>query len=217
MTNQTVTLENLETKTTKELLAFYNAHNVDAPVAKFADLKTARRRVTAVLESLAIIDAQGGDHEDGVIVEPAAPAAPVHKTRASRKVVAAPETDINAGKADDEISEADARAELELLKLAATTGKTKVGAKSGLTLSQAIAASWNDPLVAQKRMTRHGVSVTVNGKSGEFKSARSAFEQLGLPTSKCIRFRMALKAAGEAIFEHDGQQYHFAIVELSGE
>lgn len=208
MTTQ-ITLETLETATTKELLAFYNAHNVDAPVAKFADLKTARRRCKAILESLAIIAEQGGDIETGAIVEPKAI---VHKTRESRAVnPGAMLTDINAAMAEEDITEEDARRELELLKLNKEESAKKIGAKSGLTLSQAISQSWADPLVAQKRMTRHSVAVSINGKVGEFKSCGAAFEALKLPMTKCIRFRMTLKAHGAAIFEHNGESYHFSI------
>lgn len=207
-----VTRETVSTVSTKELVVFFNAHNVDKPVAKFADRKTAERRVLALLDSLDIIAAQGGDVEDNKIVD----TTPVHKTRASRQVTPV-DTDINADKADDEITEADARAELELLKAAATEKKTKPSKASGLTLSAAIAQSWHDPLVAQKRMTRHAVIVTCNGSSDEFKSVRAAFSTLGLPDSKHIRFRMKVKELGAAVFEHEGQKYHFATTEATDE
>lgn len=205
MTTPIVTRETLTTVAMKDLVVFYNAHNVDKPVAKFADRKTAERRVSAILDSLDIIAAQGGDVEDGKLVD-----APVMKTRASREVNPGTMlTDINAAIAEDEITEEDARRELELLKKAKVNATVKTGAKSGLTLSAAIAASWNDPLVAQKRMTRHGVTVTCNGNSAEYKSVRAAFGTLGLPDSKHIRFRMLVKANGSAVFEFNGEKYHF--------
>lgn len=40
---------NVSTATTAELVAFYNEHNADKPVKKFADRKTAERRVSALL------------------------------------------------------------------------------------------------------------------------------------------------------------------------
>lgn len=39
--------------TTKELVAFYNAENPDAPIKKFADRKTAERRCAALIKQLA--------------------------------------------------------------------------------------------------------------------------------------------------------------------
>lgn len=42
---------NVSTATTAELVAFYNEHNADKPVKKFADRKTAERRVSALLET----------------------------------------------------------------------------------------------------------------------------------------------------------------------
>lgn len=204
------TIDDVQAATTKALVAFYNAHNVDSPVAKFSDRKTAERRVMAVIKSLEIIAEQGGDVESGELVETAV----VHKTRASRAVNPEPESP-NAHIAEDEITEEQALAELALMKARDATAKTtpKVGAKSGLTLSQAIAASWADPSVAAARMTRHGVVVTCNGSTGEFKSVRAAFSALGLPDSKHIRFRMKVKELGQAIFEHEGQKYHFSTTE----
>jgi hypothetical protein len=210
-TSNIVTLENINEVTTKELVAFYNAHNVDAPVAKFADRKTAERRVKALLESLAIIATQGGDVEDATaIVEPKEPAAKVHKTRKPREVVAqfvSPNADIP----EEKITEAQALEELRLMREASAAKSTAKSSKTGLSLSAAIAASWVDPEVAAKRMTRNGVTVTVNGKSAEFKSVRTAFAELKLPDAKHIRFRMLVKKEGRAIFEHNGQSYLFVL------
>lgn len=43
---------NVSTATTAELVAFYNEHNADKPVKKFADRKTAERRVSALLATV---------------------------------------------------------------------------------------------------------------------------------------------------------------------
>lgn len=204
------TIADVQEATMKELVAFYNAHNVDAPVARFSDRKTAERRVCAVLESLRIIAEQGGDHETGTL----APEATVHKTRKSREVKPEAESP-NAHIPEDEITEEQARAELELMKANKAKGPAK-SASTGLSLSAAIAQSWQDPAVAQARMTRHGVYVTVNGKTAGFKSVRSAFGSLGLPDSKHIRFRMLVKAEGAAIFEWNGQKYHFSLTAPEG-
>lgn len=208
-----VTRANVSEVATKDLVAFYNAHNVDKPVAKFADRKTAERRVLSIMDSLDIIAQQGGDVEDGKLVE----GAPVHKTRASRAVK--PDTFVspNADVPDEELTDEQIRQELEALKNHKEETKAKVGAKSGLTLSAAIAKSWTDPVIADKRMQRNGVTVTCNGSSDEFKSVRAAFATLGLPDAKHIRFRMKVKEAGKAIFEHNGQSYLFELTEETGE
>lgn len=213
MTTQ-ITLDTYTEATTKELVAFYNAHNVDKPVAKFADRKTAERRVKAVLDSLAIIADQGGDHDDTTAIVDAD--VTVHQTRASR-VVTEEFVSPNADVPEDEITEEQALAELAAMREASKTSKTKTSKSSGLTLSMAIAASWNEPGVKEKRMTRNGVLVTVNGKTGDFKSVRAAFAELGLPDSKHIRFRMLVKKEGVAIFEHNGIKYKFTLAAEAAE
>lgn len=61
----------------------------------------------------------------------------------------------------------------------------------------AIAASWTDAETARKRKTRHVVRVTdAAGRRVEYGSVRKAFIALGLPLGQHIKFRMALKAAG---------------------
>ncbi len=82
--------------------------------------------------------------------------------------------------------------------------------------SEGVAASWADPEVAQARLTRDAVFVTVDGETQEFTSTRAAFRFFRLPPNKCIRFRMKLKEAnrdkGTGLdFEHEGLVYTFAI------
>jgi len=210
MTTQ-ITLDTLTEATTKELVAFYNAHNVDKPVAKFADRKTAERRVKAILETLLTESLLNNDDLPESAPVDVAPVV-VHKTRASREVVES-FVSPNADVPENEITEEMALAELAAMKAASAGKKESKGSKTGLTLGQAIAASWLDDGVAAKRMTRNGVMVTVNGKSAEFKSVRTAFAELGLPDAKHIRFRMLVKAEGQAIFEFNGQSYLFALTE----
>ncbi len=59
------------------------------------------------------------------------------------------------------------------------------------------AASWADPDVRTARTTRNGCRV---GRQ-DYPSVRAAFEALGLPLAKHIRFRAELKAKGRATFE----------------
>lgn len=75
------------------------------------------------------------------------------------------------------------------------------------TAAEGIAASWNDPVVAEKRSTRH--TVLVNGE--EFESFRKAWAACGFDDRKHIKNRMALKTngtltVGEFKFEL-GEQY----------
>lgn len=96
---------------------------------------------------------------------------------------------------------AEARVQAVLDRLAATAPKR--------TLSEAIAASWENPVIAAKRSTRH--AVLVNGS--EHRSVLAAFRALRLPVAKHIPFRMALKEAGEKVFEHGAKRFAFQIVE----
>lgn len=75
--------------------------------------------------------------------------------------------------------------------------KAKKEATEPVDRSAAIAASWADPEVRAKRAER--THVKVNGV--EYPSVRQAFQALGLPDSKHIKFRMELKSAGKLAFE----------------
>jgi hypothetical protein len=77
----------------------------------------------------------------------------------------------------------------------------------------AIAASWQDKAVAERRAQRHAVRVQApNGGEGNYKSVREAFMILALPLGQHIRFRGALKAAGRA----EIQGHQFRLVERQG-
>lgn len=73
--------------------------------------------------------------------------------------------------------------------------------------SAAIAKSWEDPAVAAKRAERNAV------KAGNkvYRSVKQAFEDLGLPLSKHIRFRMELKSVGTMTFKHEGRSITFHV------
>lgn len=80
------------------------------------------------------------------------------------------------------------------------------------SLSASIAKSWNDPVVAEKRLTRNGVIAYVGDEAIEFKSLRVAFAALRLPDSKHIAFRQILKAEKEATFTFGKTSIKFALV-----
>ena len=76
------------------------------------------------------------------------------------------------------------------------------------TLSEAITESWKNPEIAAKRATRN--SVKADGI--EYRSVREAFRALRLPIAKHIPFRMALKAAGRAVFEAGEKKVKFVLL-----
>jgi hypothetical protein len=81
--------------------------------------------------------------------------------------------------------------------------------KGAADRSASIAASWKDPKVAAARATRHAVVVAdSDGNKQTFRSVRQAFEALGLPLGRHIKFRGALKAAGKQ--ETDGFKFKLA-------
>jgi hypothetical protein len=182
---------------TKELVQFWNAHNADATIKKFADRKTAERRCLALVATLPEKE------------EVAKTDLPVHKTRNASKAKAeeAPAAD---AKPEEEVTEEEALAELRQMREKAKTAPAK-------DLGKAIAASWGDAEVAAARMTRHNVTVTVNGKTTEHRSVRTAFAEFGLPDSKHIRFRMKLKEEGALAFEHNGIVYEFRAFEANAD
>lgn len=78
--------------------------------------------------------------------------------------------------------------------------------------SDGISASWRDESIKKARTTRNKVQVEWKGGKEVFRSAGAAFAALGLPNSKCIRFRLKLKASGAETFEHNGDKYNFTLV-----
>lgn len=172
---------------TAELVAFFNAHCsiVGAkPVAKFADRKTAERRVAELVAALpkpakteAAKYTQGTcpkccDSQNGItcgeVIELHGHQKIINEHQATCHVCGH-EFDYDTGKA--------------LRK----RGAVNPGA------AKQIAESWKDSHVAAARVARH--SVSVDGKP--FTSVRVAFIELSLPLGTHIKFRMALKAAGK--------------------
>lgn len=172
---------------TAELVAFFNANCSIAgvkPVAKFADRKTAERRVTELVAKLpkpAKTEAANyvvgtcpkcGDSQNGItcgrVIEVGGHQKVINEHQAMCHVCGH-EFDCETGKA--------------LRK----RGAVNPGA------AKQISESWKDSGVAAARVTRH--SVKVDGVA--YTSARVAFIELGLPLGTHIKFRMALKAAGK--------------------
>jgi hypothetical protein len=86
--------------------------------------------------------------------------------------------------------------------------------KPARTLSDAVKESWTDPDVAAARRLRHGVSVA----GTKYRSVRKAFQELNLPESKHIPFRLRLKEKGRATFQSaDGTAHTFVLLKDKNE
>lgn len=204
---------NVTTAKTSELVAFYNEHNPSKPVKKFADRATAEKRVAALIASLEALAAPSNELEvpepkrevieDSRGVPLSVPPVKTHKARAVVKKSEPTQEQIDA--MSDEEYEAWVKGDLNAPK----GEDAPTSSASRRSNSAGIAASWNDPTVAEKRLTRDGVMV--HGV-GEFKSVRAAFAALNLPDSKHIRFRMKLKEAKKLEFVFGTAAYTFEIV-----
>lgn len=188
---------NVSSAKTSELLAFYNEH-ADKPVNKFTNLETARRRVTALIETLDFSKkAQAVAKETKAVAKAASKTAKdasalaktTEATPKAKNTPAKPGYEVEHGKDGDKIVPA--------------------ARKSN---AAGIAASWNDIDVREARLHRQGVIVMVGKRASEFNSTAAAFAALGLPMAKHIRFRMKLKAAGKLTFTHAGKDYEFSIL-----
>lgn len=73
----------------------------------------------------------------------------------------------------------------------------KASTPQNVSRSQAIANTWQDKAVAAARANH--TNVEVGGTT--YRSVREAFRKLGLPDSKHVKFRAALKKAGKLDFE----------------
>lgn len=163
---------NVQTATTAQLVAFYNEH-ANKPVTKFADRKTAERRVTELMAAIKFSKPSPKK------------AAALGNTKVTSPGLRNP---------GDVFGSA-----LTAAKLSPKKAATKAPAPTNTERGAAIAASWQDKSVAAARATRHAVRVTTpNGGQGNYKSVREAFVTLALPLGQHIRFRGALKAAGVA-------------------
>lgn len=85
----------------------------------------------------------------------------------------------------------------------------KARAAARASNSVGVALSWRDPEVRTARLTRDGVSVTVEGVTSVYKSVAEAFRANRLPFEKHIKFRLALKASRKEIFKHGDTDYTF--------
>ncbi len=175
---------NVSTAKTSELVAFYNKH-ASKPVSKFADRKTAERRVAALLAELS---AEADSNE----LRCPKCGDTQNLTCGEVKILRGMQHVVNEHIADCH----HCGHEWNTL-----TGKPVRKAAANPERGAAIAQSWKDKKVAVARATRHAVVVvTPKGEKRELKSVREAFMVLALPLGQHIKFRGALKAAGKAEF-----------------
>ena len=179
--------------TTAELVAFYNAHS-EKPVKKFADRKTAERRVQQLLDSAIPFEEEPKlpadereEAEDARLMtlygRTRCPHCEIHLTNG----VSEHHQDVN-GKPLEHGS-----MQFACLACDGEFGpaiKSKRKEPRSEARAAGVAASWDDPEVREKRKQRH--HVRIDGKQ-EFRSVRAAFVALGLPLNEHIKFRIRLK------------------------
>lgn len=213
------TIAQVEAATTKELVAYWNAHATKT-ITKFTDRATAVKRCVDLMMERGEWDEEQENDEDPNTVA-AAEAASNAEAQAEVDAEVQGENKFDASEKDKNFvwpfakageespEQIAAKAALDAPK--GTKTVTKKAPASGSN-SAGVAASWQDPSVAAARLTRDGVRVTFKDDSSDFKSVREAFRAFRLMDSKHIRFRGVLKAAGKAIYNENGKEYHFEII-----
>lgn len=200
----------ISTATTAELVAFWNAH-AEKPVKKFADRKTAERRVAALIEQMnsqpAVEELAPAAVEDVVAQDLAA----AH-LKAGRCPHCGGDESSQTGNGPEGTRKGDAENFCHECGGAydRVTGAARkpYSEEPDAKRSAAIAASWQNPETAALRAAR--LAVKVNGEF--YKSVPQAFRALQLPMSKHIAFRGALREAGSLGFNWDGKFYRFELV-----
>jgi hypothetical protein len=194
---------NVRTATTAELVAFYNANvAADKQIKKFADRATAERRVSNLSAYYEASDEELAQEQEAA-VQSSVYGFEVHG------LYDCPHCDIHLSNGvsqhGDDVNGKPLRHdthEFECMGCGGGFGKTLRHAAKSTSRANAIAATWNDPQIAAARAQRTCVRVYdgFDDIIGEYKSTAEAFRRLGLPLSKHIPFRMALKAAGSKTF-----------------
>jgi len=203
------TIAQIEAAPTKELIAYWNSHAAK-PITKFSDRATAVKRCVDLMTERGELDEKA--EKSAELIENEEVNA---EEDAEKKLTGQVEGEPKGGvwpfpKAGEETAESlAAKAALDAEPEAKPVTKK---ASSGTSNAAGVAASWCDPTVAQARLKRDGVSVTIGDDVQTFKSTRDAFRALRLMDSKHIRFRGELKKSGVAIYTENGIAYVFAII-----
>ena len=189
---------NVQTATTAELVAFYNA-NAFQPVKKFADRKTAERRVNALLDAAHSVD-------NSVLAMVGLPPVEKRKVNVSGFEVHGhtncPHCGIDlcngVSQHGDDVNGKPLRHDthmFECMGCGGGFGELIKRAAASATRASGIAASWAVPEIADKRKLRTGTIEVRQGTKliGTYRSVAHAFTSLGLSLKGHIPFRMALK------------------------
>jgi len=210
-------IDQIRAAKTNDLVAFYNAHvSPDAAVKKFRDRQTAETKAALFLPSQ--FEAQRLEGLKETFKEQAVSLAEqLSKIETGTEVAANPEAPTDIVTPIEQGPWPFPKGPVEAAPEVAQPAPVAVKPKSANSLG--VAASWADPEVAAARTKRHGVTVTFEGATTDYRSVREAFRHFRLPDSKHIKFRLGLKAAGVATFEWPvkgvAKKYEFKLVELS--
>ena len=182
--------------TAAQLLAAYNtaAATCGKPAVKrFSDRKTAERRTAEMIAAAAAL----------VTAQAQAPKSAAANYVRGQCPKCGSTTDITCGQAKDRksgqvvVNEHQAQCHSCGHEFNYETGKPIRRNASAGARAFGGAESWADPAVRAARVARHAVRFTGQRQGArEFRSVAHAFEQLGLPMSRHIAFRVQLKAAG---------------------
>lgn len=217
--------EQIAAATTAELVAYYNSH-ADKPVKKFADRKTAERRVIALIETLAPTSAE--EPVDAPAAEEApAPVIDKKAARAAEKAAAAalvaerlsagqcPHCGGDASSQTGNGPEGTHKGDNETFCHEcggaydnATGARRAPFGNTSATRAAAIAKTWQDPETAARRAAR----LKVSADGSDYSSVRQAFIALRLPLSKHIKFRGELRDAGALDFVHGDRTVSFRLL-----
>jgi hypothetical protein len=205
---------NVQTATTAELVAFYNANvPADKQIKKFADRKTAERRVQPMADQLARESAADDREIAAWNAGSATPEAPEYGANVSGFEVHGhtdcPHCGIHLSNGvsqhGDDVNGKPLRHDthhFECMGCGGGFGALIKRAAASATRASGIAASWAVAEIADKRKLRTGnIEVRQGNKLiGTYRSVAHAFTSLGFSLKGHIPFRMSLKVEGQKPF-----------------
>lgn len=205
--------EQIAAATTAELVAYYNSHAAK-PVKKFADRKTAERRVAELVAQASAAPAPAIDKNATRAAEKAAAAALIAERLSAGQC---PHCGGDASSQTGNGPEGTHKGDNETFchecggayDNATGARRSPMNGNTNAARAAAIAKTWQDPETHARRSSR--MRVLVNG--AEYKSVAAAFRALKLPLAKHIAFRGQLRDAGALNFTTaSGDVYHFELV-----
>jgi hypothetical protein len=181
----------IKTLSTKQLISVYNTLT-GKQIKKFSDRATGEKQVAAQLKL-----------SSSTLAEEALAAAATAAKSSTKIEATKAVTEVNNGSSATKMKKPAALSLAGQVKAVKKANKIKQHVTpEAADRSAAIALSWSDKEVAAARSLKQ--RVVVAGK-GEFRSVKEAFESLGLPLNKHIKFRAELKAEGSKTF--DGRKF----------